>query len=916
MNNTQKTQAAIIMRFTISIILSLFVLCSSVITYAQEPTVNNSIDYTTAKEYEIGGIEIKGTQYLDEKVLISLSGLAVGDKIQIPGEQIPEAIKTLWKQGLFEDVQIYASKIINDIIFLEIHLKELPRMSKYRFSGVRNSEIEELRDALPLLAGRILDANTKSKVTNITKNFYVNKGFLNTKVALSEKRDSLRANSVILFINVDRGRKIKINDIVFEGVENVYPRKLRKSMENTKSKSKIDRKSPKKVWKDLGKSNIISTLANVSISDALNYFDDKVRLKIFSSSKFIKDDYEDDKKRVIEYYNTQGYRDARIVKDSIYTADNGHLNVHIMVDEGQRYHFGKIDWVGNTKHDDATLSKILGIEKGEVYNTQLLEQRLFGDPTGTDVSSLYMDDGYLFFNVQPIEAKVENDTINLEMRVYEGPEATINNIIVEGNDKTNEHVIRRALFTKPGNKFRRSDIIRSQQELVALNYFNPQSIGIQPIPNPADGTVDIKYTVEERPSDQLELSAGWGGRSIVGSLGVTFNNFSIKNMLSREAWRKRGIPAGDGQRLSVRFQATGPRFQALNASFTEPWLGGKRPNALTVAVTRARQAVYPSDFTSLDFFDFSVEPTNLLINNAVSVSLGRRLRWPDDNFTLVNGIRLSHFKLNNWVDRFIVTDGNYYNLSLNTTLSRSTVFNPIFPNSGSTFSLSLELTPPYSAFNNKDYNQLSNNDKYKWTEYHKWKFRAEWFTPITEKLVIRTAAKIGVLGHYNTQIGTAPFERFWIGGDGLSNQINGFLAGTDIFALRGYDENEITRNTVVEDINKDGIDDVIRLGDPFMNKFTMELRYLLSPSPTTTIYALAFLEAGNSWNSLNQYNPFDLYRSAGLGLRIYLPMFGLMGFDWGIGFDRDKRGFTRGEGIGNYLSSFAEFHFILGFEPE
>jgi len=871
------------------------------------------MEYDAVKEYEIGGITVSGTQFLDEKILSSLSGLAIGDIIKVPGDKIPKAIKTLWKQGLFADIEIYASKIINNIIFLDIHLKELPRMSKFKFEGVRNSEVDELRDKLPLLAGRILDSNTKNKVITQTTEYYVDKGFLHTLVNLKETVDTLRPNNVILAINVNRGKKVKVNDIIFSGVENVYPRKVKKSMEHTKGKTKIDPNAPKDIWKDIRGSKLIPVLANVSINDALNYFDDKFRFGLFTASKFKKDDFNDDKKSIIAYYNSEGYRDARIVSDSIVIADNGHLDIHIKVDEGNRYYFRDFDWTGNTKYDDATLNKILSIDPGEVYSSEKLNQRLFGDPTGSDVSALYMDDGYLFFNVQPIEARIDNDSIDLEMRVYEGPEATINDIVIGGNTKTNEHVIRRALFTRPGSKFRRTDLIRSQQELVALNYFNPQSIGIQPIPNPQDGTVDIHYQVEERPSDQLELSAGWGGTSLVGSVGVSFNNFSLKNTFSKEAWKQRGIPSGDGQRLSVRFQATGPSFLSLSASFTEPWLGGKRPNAFTVALSRARQAFYP---TRNGLFDFDEDPTRLLVNNSLTVSLGRRLRWPDDNFTLVNAVRLSHFRLDNWVNQFVITDGNYFNFSFNTTLSRSTVFNPIYPRSGSTISLTAEFTPPYSAFDNKDYSVMADSLKYRWTEYHKWKFKAEWFTELADKLVIRISGKGGYLGHYNDQIGTAPFERFWIGGDGLSNQINGFLAGTDIYSLRGYNENEITKNAVLKDFGDGNGLQQVKLGDPFMSKLTLEMRYLLSPNPTATIYALAFLEGGNSWNGFRDYNPLNLNRSAGLGLRIYLPMFGLMGFDWGVGFDKDRRGYFPEDKLSKYLNYFGEFHIVLGFNPE
>ena len=874
---------------------------------AQEPIHGSVHDYSAVKEYEIGGIQVVGTKYLDENILISFSELRVGDRITLPGDEIPDAIKKLWKQGLFADVQIYASRIVNDeIIFLEIHLKELPRLTRYRFEGARNPEVDELRENLSLLTGRILDENTKNNIIIQTKDYYVNRGFLLAKVDLEETVDTLRPNSVLLKINVNRGNKIKINDIKFEGVEGVYTRKLKKTMESTKGKTMINPETPKLIAKDLKGKGLIHTLANVSIADALNYFDDKVRIRLFSQSKFEKDDFEDDQESMIAYYNTQGFRDAQIVKDSVVFIDDKNIDIHMKVEEGRKYYFRDFTWTGNSKYTSDTLATILGIEPGTVYNPQLLEARVYGDPSGRDISSLYMNQGHLFFNVNPIETRIDGDSIDMEMRVYEGPEATINRIIIKGNTKTNEHVIRRSLYTKPGNKFRRSDLIRSQQELVALNYFNPQSMGVRPIPNPQDGTVDIEYTVEERPSDQLELSAGWGGNTVVGTLGISFNNFSVKNMFDGDAWRKRGIPSGDGQQLSVRFQSSGPTYQALSASFTEPWLGGKRRNSFTLAVSRIRQAILPrSGFT----LDFTAEPTNLLVNNTVAVSLGRRLRWPDDYFTLSNTLKYSHFKLDDWDQRFVVTNGDYYAISLNTTLTRSSVLDPIFPRSGSTFQVSAELTPPYSLLNNKDYTKLNNQEKFRLTEYHKWKFKAEWYTELVNKLVLRISTKGGILGRYTESIGTSPFERFWVGGDGLSNQVGGFLAGTDIFALRGYNDNEITQNVA---IREDGAQ--VSVGDPYMQKFSAELRYLLSPNPSATIYVMGFVEAGNSWNNFQDYNPFEMRRAAGLGLRIYLPMFGLMGFNYGVGFD--KNGFANDGKLGTYLSNYGVFSFVLGFEPE
>jgi len=861
---------------------------------------NDVIDYSVVTDYEIGGIEVTGPEYLDKQILVAFSGLSIGDKISIPGEDIPNAIKALWRQDLFDNVEIKASKIVGDVIFLNIFLEELPRLARYKFTGVKKSEVDDIRDVIPLVSGKVVSKNVKNNTIQKIKNFYANKGFLNTDVVISEKRDA-RDNRVTLNIAVDRKRKVKINEIVLHGVNELPTRKVKKKMKDTKEKTKINPKAPLIVLKDIFSKRPSETLANISFADAANYVDDKFRIRIFSSSKFDEDAYETDKQNIINYYNSKGYRDARIVRDTIYYLDENNLIVEIEVEEGQKYYFRNIEWVGNTKYTDEQLSQRLSIKKGDTYDAELLEQKLFLDPEGGDVSSIYMDDGYLFFNVTPVENLVEPDSIDLEMRVYEGPEATINNVIIRGNELTNEHVIRRVIRTKPGSKFRRSDIIRSQREIATLGFFNPETIQINPLPNPSDGTVDIEYTVEEKPSDQLQLSAGWGGGSIYGNIGVSFNNFSLRNIMHPETWKP--LPKGDGQTLSVNFISNGKRYQSVSLAFTEPWLGGKKPTSLTVALNRSRQAF----FTDLRA---DTEPSRLLNNTSVAVEIGKRLKWPDDYFSVVSSLNYSFYNLKNWFD-FVVTNGKFHNLSWKTTFARTSVDAPIYPRSGSLFSLSLELTPPYSLFNNRDYSQLSNAEKFKFPEFHKWKFKGEWYTNIVQNLVLKTSVKMGFLGYYNNQIGFAPFERFRIGGDGLSQQFNQVITGLDVYGLRGYDESDITQNVV--DVDDAATPTRVSVGDPFFNKYTVELRYPFSLNPSSTIYALAFFEAGNSWNNFQEFNPFELRRATGLGLRIYLPMFGMLGFDYGVGFDKN----LPSDGtLGGYLGGYGKFSFILGFEPE
>ncbi len=822
-------------------------------TKAQDTDTIPLFDYASKKDFEIGGIKITGNNYSDENAIISISGLKVGDKIRIPGNNIPKAIKALWRLRLFTDVQILQEKTIGDVIFLEIKVEERPRLSRYSYTGVKKSLHDNLNEEVDryLLKGGIVTDNVKVNAREAIEEYFVGKGYLDVQASVREMPDSSRVNSVQLVFNVDRGDRIKIQAIEFTGNDNVKEKKLQKELENTKKKGRL-----------------------------------------FGSSKFIQDEYEEDKQKLITFYNNIGFRDARILGDSLWREEDGDLRIRINIDEGDRYYFRNIRWKGNSIYDDQTLTDVLGIERGDVYNQELLEQRLRFSQDGRDISALYLDNGYLFFQVDPVEVAIVEDSIDLELRIFEGPQATIDKVIITGNDRTHEHVARRELRTLPGEKFSRQDIIRSQRELVALGYFNPENLGINTPVNPQRGTVDIEYAVEEKPSDQLELSAGWGGqRRVIGTLGVSFNNFSMRNIFNKEAWRP--LPMGDGQRLSLRAQTNGDFFQSYNVSFTEPWLGGKKPNSFTAAGFYNRFAFGTRNTASYQTFN--------IIQG--SISLGTRLKWPDDNFVSSTAINIQTLNLNNWQqglfrtdDGSIVSEGAFNNFSIKQTIARSTVSDPIFPRNGSTISLSVQFTPPYSLFNNRDYTEEPVSERFRWLEYHKWRFDAEWYTPVAGKLVLKAQAKIGLLGFYNRSIGTSPFERFQLGGDGINNQQFGF-AGVDIISLRGYEIEDLEAN-----IDPTGV----QSATPAFDKFTLELRYPLSLNPSSSIYVLAFAQGGNAWRSLRDFNPFDLRRSVGMGLRVFLPMFGTLGFDYGIGFDKP----------GNNLSDLGDFNIVLGFEPE
>lgn len=854
------------------------------------------ISYANPKKYEIGGITVSGTENLDKTAISLLSGLTVGDIVEVPGDKISSAIKNLWDQNLFDDVQIYYTKIQGNKIFLNIYIKELPRLSRFRFEGVTKSEADDIREEIGLYKERIVNDNLVNTTKNIIENFFVDKGFLNVDVKITLLPDSIFYNHKKMLIEVDKNKKVRIKKINVIGNGALSDWQVRQTLKETKRKSHF---KPFIAFDTLLFSSLkyVAKREFIPLRDGfITYVSDNARVNIMKTSKFIDVNYEQDKVDLIAKYNSKGYRDAQIVTDSVYK-DGRHLSIDLNIDEGSRYYFRNIYWIGNTKYTTKKLNKILGIEKGDIYNQALLEMNLFMNPNGGDISSLYMDDGYLFFQVVPVEVLVENDSIDIEIRIYEGQQATINRVTVLGNTKTNDHVIMREIRTKPGQLFSRADIIRTQRELAQLGYFNAETLNVNPKPNPIDGTVDIEYIVEERSNDQIELSGGWGGNRIVGTLGLSFNNFSTKGLLKPKTWDP--LPSGDGQRFSIRAQSNGGFYQSANISFTEPWLGGRRPNAFTISGYVSTQTSQSSKFMRSDGLLVRDTLGNKIIDPnrqsvtiyGVSVGLGRRLSWPDDYFTLYQELNYQHYKMNKW-SQFVFSNGDANNLFYKINVSRNSSDQIIFPRSGSELSLSLQITPPYSMFKADGYYanpDISDQEKYQWIEYHKWKFTNSWYTTLVGNLVLKTKVGFGFLGSYNKEIGTAPLERFYLGGSGLT----GFsLDGREIIALRGYDDNAVSPRT----------------GANLINKYTMELRYPFSLNPSATIYGLGFIEAGNTWDNFNDYNPFSVKRSTGLGIRIFLPMFGLLGLDYGWRFDD----VPYMQNLGGQNSKRGQLHFTIG----
>jgi outer membrane protein insertion porin family len=788
---------------------------------------------STPQRYTLAGLSVVGAEHTDVQAIKLFSALEVGSSIEVPGIKISQAIHNLWDQDLFGDISIEVAERRGEEVYLVIRVQELPRLTRYTFEGVSRSEQETLRGKIELLTGRIVNENVIATARKRLRDHYVEKGFWDARIDIRQEADEGFANGARLVIAIDKGEKIRIGEIALQGVSQIDPDRVRRAMKDTKEAR----------W-----------------------------YRLFKASKFEEGTFETSREQVVALYNAEGFRNARVVRDSVWRTPDGRIGLALQIDEGTRFHFGDITFTGNTKYRSGQLDSLVGIREGEVYDLQRLEERVFMDPKGGDLSSLYQDDGYLTFQAMPVEIRIENDTIDIEVRMFEGKQFRIGKVTVDGNTKTNDHVIHREIRTRPGDLFSRTNIIRTQRELATLNYFNPEAFGIVPTQHPETGTVDIAYTVEEKPSDQIELSGGFGAGRVVGTLGISFNNFSARNMFRRGAWAP--IPTGDGQRLSIRAQSNGLYFQSYNLSFTEPWLGGRKPNALSFSAWRSIQ----SNGQARKIDGVINEGRQSMEIMGLQVGFGQRWRKPDDWFVMQAALSYQNFLLDDYGVFFSFSNGRSNNLALNLSIGRNSISDPIFPTWGSNVNLSVRATPPYSMFRGPgvDYAAMTEQERFKWVEYHKWKVKVEWFTPLTSSggenprtLVLRTHAGFGLIGQYNRAVGQSPFERFYLGGVFLSGFV---LDGREILNLRGYDDLSLTapdRNT----------------GAPAVAKYGMELRYPLSTNPSATIFMLGFVDAGRTWADGREFNPFQVYRSAGVGLRIFLPMFGLLGLDYGWRLD-------------------------------
>lgn len=859
-------------------------------------SADNNLNYANPGEYMIAGIEVTGLNVLDKNAMIALTGLKVGDKIKIPGDAVTTAIRKLWKQGLVGDVTISVQKIEGDNVWLVIKLAERPRLTNFYFVGINKGQESSLKEDLTLIRGKIVNDAMLRNTELAVKKFFVKKGHLNTEVKIIQELDTISTDGIRLRIIVNPKSKVKINKISVEGNNDITEAKIKSKMKGTHEYARMSlHRALLGELITLKPKEFFGSNHPVTWREVSGFLNDNIKLNVFKGSKFIQADYEDDKKKIVSYLNSKGYRDADFEYDTIYNFDNRSINIDLNLHEGPKYYFRDITWVGNYIHSDKTLNGILAIKKGDVYNREQIDNKLTFNPKGPDISGLYMDDGYLFFHVTPVEVAVDGDSIDIEMRVSEGAQATLNEITITGNDRTNDHVIRRELRTVPGQKFRRSDIIYTQQRLGQLGYFNAQNISPNIVPNMANATADIEWQVEEQSNDQIELSGGWGGYfGFVGTLGLTFNNFSLRNVPKIKEWRP--LPVGDGQRLSLKVTANGRSFQNYGVSFTEPWLGGRKPQSLTVSANKSISRYSTNgQFNNL---------TSALKVGNVSVGFGRVLKWPDDFFTLMNTLSYTVYTVQN-------VNENTYGLGcsncsslgfkFNTTIARNSIDDPMYPKSGSTLSLSVDLTPPYSAWRNLDYETATTEEKNKYVEYHKWMFDSKFYIPLDRnaphKLVLEAKAHFGFIGAYSKQLGVGPFERFYMGGDGLAGGVGSFVLGQDVIGLRGYQNNQITPPY-------SPLEGTIR-GGVVYDKFGLELRYPITSSQAATIYGFAFTEAGNNWYTYEDFNPFEMYKSAGFGARIFMPAFGLIGINWAYGFDP----FPLGSGGPR---SGPQFHFTIG----
>lgn len=838
------------------------------------------------KEYTLAGVEVTGKVSFNEQTVITFTGLEIGSKIRVPGDEISLAVTKLWKLGLFNDVNFYVKKIEGESIFLELELYELPKLNEVQFKGVKKGKKEDLTKETELNKGKVVNDNLITNTKNYIENKFKKDGFFNSKVTINTIADSTNTK-VDMVIFIDKGKKVKINKINFNGNQQLTDKKLKKSFKNTKEK---------KIY------------------------------RIFKSSKFVKDKYKEDLTTLITKYKEKGYRDARIITDTVaYNKQNNKIDINVNIEEGKKYYFGDIRFLGNTVYSDQMLNTILGIKKGDIYNGVLLQKRIADNtsPDAEDITNLYQNNGYLWSNINPVEVKTANDTIDFEIRIAEGPIAYFNNIIVKGNDKTNDKVIYRELRTRPGEKWNKDLVIRSVRELGQLGFFDAEAIRPEPINmDPAAGTVDLEWTVVEKGSSQVELQGGYGAGGFIGTLGLSFNNFSLKNIFNKKAYQP--LPMGDGQKMSLRLQGS-QGFQVYSLSFTEPWLGGKKPISFFTSLSHSKQFLF-------DYSSRNVTRDKSFNISTVTVGYGKRLKVPDDYFSISNALSFSYYDLNNYnTGLFTFGDGASRNLAFSSTLTRdSRGLDPVFPDRGSNFSISAKFSLPYSLFNGVDYAGLEDKEefklrnktvfptdsngnvlpvyidengnntsdyrlavadaslidqeRFKWLEFYKVKFSGDWYTKVYKKFVLRTRGEFGFLGAYNQDRGIIPFERFYVGGDGLANFS---LDGREVIQLRGYPNNSLSSSD----------------GGAIYNKFSMELRYPITMKQSAKIYAMSFLEAGSSFDDFKKFDPFKMQRSAGFGLRVFMPAFGLLGIDFAHGFDPVP---------GETVKSGWQTHFIIG----
>ncbi|MBI9039972.1 outer membrane protein assembly factor BamA [Lutibacter sp.] len=794
-------------------------------TIAKDSIIPLKISAAFVKDnsYELGGITVTGLKKFEEETVKVYTGLLVGQEIRLPGDKLTSAIKKLYETKQFSNVDVYISTIDGNTAYLEFAVEELPQLNKIKITGVKESKAKDLQKDAELKTGAMVTDNLIVTTTNYFKKKYQEKGFLKTKVTLDTKPDTSSVNTVNMLVHIDKGEKVKIKNITFNGNEAFSDKKLRKALKKTK-KAFIGR-----FWK---------------------------------GSKYIEADFKADLEKLIDVYSEKGHRDARVIDHTLSWNDDNTLNLNIDVEEGKKYIFGDIKFLGNSKYTDEQLQRILRIEKGDTYNGKILKERVTGDgsPDSEDIATVYQNNGYLFSRVMPVETRVNNDSIDVEIRIYEDQQTKIKKVTVNGNDRTNDHVVYREIRTKPGYLYSKADIIRTIREIGQLGFFDAEAITPDIKPNYSDKTVDIDYTVAEKGSSQIELQGGYGGGSFIGTLGLSFNNFSTRNIFNKKAYRP--LPMGDGQTLSLRLQKS--RYYTTSSfSFVEPWLGGKKPKSLSFSIYNSKQFRY-------DYYTNKVDKDQRLNIIGATVGLGQRLQWPDNYFTLSQSVSYQLYDLKEYgmrIGNLTLSNGNLNNLAYNISIGRSSAGpNPIFPKSGSDFTIGAKLTIPYSLLNEKDYTNMELAEKFKWLEYYKAFFKGKWYTALTKDLVIMSNAEFGFLGNYNKKLGDSPFERYFVGGDGMASYQ---LDGRETIALRGYENGQLS-----------SID-----GGTIYNKFQLELRYPITLKPSASIYALGFLEAGNSYDGFKNFNPFQLKRSAGVGLRIFMPAFGLLGIDFAHGFD-------------------------------